>query len=166
MSNKETKQMLQTICDACESIEKAEGRPAELDKPLRDLFISETHRFFLFMSASDGVVKPGERDYINRLFGTNLSTRDFEDLIKEYDIRNIDFEEDIPLSLKILAGFEAKEGNDEIKKAYPEILSLAFDFYKKAGIEFITCDRSVSAKEIEDLGVLLARKKRMIRSMI
>lgn len=166
MSDKDIKQMLQTICAVCEAIEKETGRPEGLDGHLRDLFISETHRFFLFLSASDGMVSPKERDYINRLFGTNLSTKDFSDLIKDSGIRNSDFEDDIPLSMKILAEFEAEEGHEEIKKAYPDMLSFVFDFYRKAGIEFISCDRSVSTKEVEDLGVLLARKKRLIRSMV
>ena len=167
MSGRETKHMLQTICDACAAIEDIDGRPDGLDMSIQDLFIADIQRFFLYMSASDGAVAPKERDYMNALFGVKLTIVDYAKLIKDTNIRNIDFDEEIPLSLQILASFEANddESHKEIKKAYPDILSMAFDFYKKAGLEFISCDKKVSTKEIEDLGLFLVRKKHILQEL-
>lgn len=161
MVEKETKQMLQVICAACEAIEKVDGRPKDLNMSIKDLFKMETHRFFMYLSASDGVIASNERDYMNELFDAKLSTEDYEKLIKDTNTYSLGFEEDLPLSFKILALFEARddEKTEDVRNTYPNLTTVVFDFYREAGIEFVSCDRDVDTKELDDLGMALAKKK-------
>lgn len=161
MCGQETKMMLQKICNACDEIEEVMGKPADLDMSVRDLFCSETHRYFMYLSASDGVVVQSECDYMNELFEAKLSIKGYEELMKDTDTYSVSFAEELPYSFKILALFEESRDDrlKELKLKYPHILDLAVDFYREAGIEFISCDRIIALKEIEDLGTSLAKKK-------
>ncbi len=161
MCGNETRLMLEKICSACDEIERIMGRPADLDLSIRDLFCMETHRFFMYLSASDGEIVQSESDYMNELFEARMTPKEYDILVNDTNTYSSHFEEELPYSFKILAMFEEK--NDDrlncIKEKYPNIVDTAFDFYREAGIEFISCDRDVDIKEIEDLGLTLAKKK-------
>lgn len=161
MVKKETKEMLNRITDACDAVETVGGRSEGTDMPLRDLFVMELRQYFMYLSASDEKMAQSEKDYMNELFGANLSAGDYVREIKANNTYSKEFEEKMPLSFKHIALFEAREDEkaEEIKFKYPNLLNLVFDFYREAGIEFISCDGDPDIKEVEDLGLLLAKKK-------
>ena len=161
MSVQGAKQLLQLIYKACDAVEEVGGRPNGLNMSIRELFKMDAHRFFMYLSAADGKVVPAERDYMNRLFDANFSIQDYVKLINETDTYSVDFENDVPLSMKILAVFDAKldELGDQLGDRFPNLIPLTLDFYQKAGTEFIACDGNIHKQEIQDLAVYLAKKK-------
>ncbi len=165
---KETKEMLDRIRAACDAIETIEGRPEGMNISINELFVRELRQFFMYLSASDGKIATNERDYMNELFGVNMSVADYVRQIYENNMHSKDYEEKLPLSYKIIALFETRDDDkaEEIKGNYPNLLNSVFDFYREAGIEFISCDRDPDIKEIEDLGLLLAKKRYKLQEFI
>lgn len=168
MSVESTKRMLEVIYQACDTVEDIGGKPDNLSISLRELFKIETHRFFMFLAASDGKVMPSERDYMNELFDMNLSVQDYVELINDTDTYSVDFENEVPLSMKLLALFDAKmdEIGGQINQSFPNMIPLVLEFYQNAGIEFISCDRDIDEQETEDLALYLAKKKVVLQSIV
>ena len=168
MSVQGAKQLLQLIYKACDAIEEIGGKPKDLNMSLRDLFKMDAHRYFMFLSASDGKVVPAERDYMNELFDANLSIQDYVKIINETNTYSVDFENDIPLCMKILALFDAKmdEIGSQLGDSFPNLIPLSLDFYQKAGLEFIACDRDVDKQEVEDLALYIAKKKVILQQIV
>ncbi len=164
----ETGQMLQTIYRVCDAVEKAGGKPEKIEIPLRELFTFDLQRYFMYLSASDGKVLPVEADYMNELFGESFSVGEYVKRIDENRIYSVNYENDVPLSLKIITTAEQRNENltDEDGNEFPQLSSLLFDLYRDAGIEFLGCDGDVSEQESKDLGMYLARKKMQLQQMV
>lgn len=168
MSAEGAKRLLEVIYSACDAVEAVGGVPDDIDMSLRDLFRLETHRFFMYLSASDGKIVPEERDFMNELFDMNFSIQDYVRLINETDTYSIDFENDVPLSMRILAIFDAKMDllGDRLGDRFPNMIPLMLDFYEKAGLDFIQCDHDVDEQEIKDLAAYMAKKKVILQGIV
>ena len=168
MSAQGAKQLLQVIYAACDAIEEVGGKPKDLNVSLKELFKMETHRYFMYLSASDGKIVPAERDYMNELFDADLSIQDYVKIINETNTYSVDFENDVPLSMKILAVFDAKmdEIGAKVGNNFPNLIPLTLDFYQKAGTEFIACDGNIHKQEIQDLALYLAKKKVILQQIV
>jgi len=168
MISEQTRQDLQTIYRICDAVERLGGKPSDIDVTLKELFIFDTKHYFMYLSASDGKVLPQEAEFMNDLFDEDFSVDEYVKRIDAKKIYSVDFENDVPLSLKIIALGEIRlEGlKDADGKEFPGLSSLIFDFYRECGLEFIGCDGDVSEQESSDLGMYLARKKMQLTQLL
>lgn len=168
MASKETKDRFEKLCIACDAVEKAGGKPADIRIPLRELFIFDLQRFFMYLSASDGKVLPEEAEYMNGLFGADHSVNEYVKRIDDSRIYSVDFENDLPFSLKIAALAEQRFGGltDEDGNELSGLSTQIFELYREAGIEFLGCDKDVNERESNDLGMYLARKRMQLQQLL
>lgn len=168
MSATGAKLAMKNLYGLLDMVEALEPVPDGIPMSLKELFKYDLHRFLMYLSASDGKVKAAERDYMNELFDADMSIQDYVDFINESDTYSIDFENDVPMSMRIMAIFDAKcdvLGN-RVGQNAPNMVPLILDFYKKVGVEFISCDGDIDDQEKEDLIAYIGKKHLILAQII
>lgn len=168
MSASGAKAAMRNLYGLLDVVEELQPVPDGIAMSLKELFKYDLHRYLMYLSASDGKIKAAERDYMNELFDTNMSIQDYVDFINESDTYSIDFENDVPMSMKIMAFFDAKCDilGSRVGTNAPNMVPLILDFYKKVGIEFIACDGDIDDQEKNDLVAYLAKKHLVLAQII
>lgn len=129
------------------------GIPDLQGHSLRELFTIELHSYFMYLAASDGKITQEEKNFMNTLFDTNMSVQDYIRFINENDIYSTDFEERLPLTLKVTTIFDAKIAllSALARQNVDPVTPMLINFYLEAGKAFIACDGDVDDQEIEDI---------------
>lgn len=150
------KKLLDKLYNTLDFIERQEGRPEDLDISLRDLFKVELEEFFMYLSASDGRISTSERDFMNELFDMNISTQNYVKIIDEQNIYSEEFEERLPITLRLTTAFDKKMqivaalSNDSVDAITPLLLK----FYIEIGKIFVGLD-GIKENEARDLKIYL-----------
>ena len=168
MSASGAKVAMKQLYGLLDIVEEIQGVPDGIPMSLKQLFKYDLHRYLMYLSASDGRIKAEERDYMNELFDADMSIQDYVNFINESDTYSIDFENDVPMSMKIMALFDAKCDalGKRIGDNLPNMVPLILDFYKKVGLEFIACDGNIAEQEKKDLLAYLAKKHLVLAQII
>ena len=161
----DTKKKLDFLFSACDKIEELGAKPYGINSSLRDIFRADVISFLMYLSSSDGHIVPAERDYINELFETNFTTKDIVNMVNDYDIYSVEYEDKMPPSFRFIAEWEAKMHQRRGSKPEDDqtLVDLLIDFYRDAGIEFVSCDGGVDKQEVEDMSLYLAKKKLILQ---
>ena len=120
----------------------------------KEIYCMELCNFLSYLAAADGELNPNERDFINELFGFNLTSKDIIEFVEEFDLYSRKFENKIPLSLEVCKTFDMKHSiiNDGFGDTIIKV-------YYLIGLEFIMCDNSIKGNENTDLERYIAHMK-------
>lgn len=150
--NIQLKKMISSILDLCDSI-NPHFRGGKTN--LREICKVEFVRYTLYLSASDGVIKSEETEFLNTYFGYNMPVAEWVKFIKDNNIYSTEFEENVPLSL--IAFVEVD--NDIIQKGIgldrEGLGELLISTFEGIGRELIGSDRDINSQEIEDLNIYM-----------
>lgn len=135
-------------CDAFDKIKKF------ADLPLREILRQDILRFLFYLSASDGVVKQTEVDFINMYLGYDYTDSELLDYIRENHIYSVDFENKVPFSLKVYVYAD----NTRRERGNASNHAISVDYltcFNLLGTEFIQIDGDVDSQEVEDINIYL-----------
>lgn len=159
MSAASLKSTISKMYGMFDMVEAIQGVPEEFHMSLKELLQEDLHRYLMFLASSDGEISESEKDFMNELFDSDMTIHEYADHIHENNTYSIDFENDIPMSLRIMTMFDAKcEIFSDLVDELPNMASLLLDLYKKIGIEFITCDGEVHEQEKQDFISYISKK--------
>lgn len=146
------KRVFNRLGELLDTVEEG-GIPDLQGHSLRELFTIEMHSFFMYLSASDGKITSEEKNFMNILFDTNMGVQEYIRFINENDIYSTDFEERLPLTLKVTTMFDAKVAllSALSGKSIDSVTPMLLKFYMDAGKAFLMCDGDVDSQEIADL---------------
>ena len=150
------KNALNSVYNLLNTVESMGGSPNNLDMPLRECFRMEMIRQSLYFAATDGKIKPEERDFINEVFGLNGTTQDFIRIINENNIYSTEFENKGLITLDILRAFDEKYGH----MVGVNSVSLALEFMESVMKALLVVDDDLDGNEKEEFYNYYGKLKR------
>lgn len=152
----EVKRILHRMYELCDVIDATPAGIKSLtdDFSLRDALFTDTARFIMYLSASDGTVSKVEAEYLSDLFDGSMTPAKIGQLIEKQNIYSTEFEQEAPLSLKIFAKADNMMGTS----ASETLLG----FFSTVGKEFCMCDGDVAANERVDLNIYIGTMRSYI----
>lgn len=163
--NYELRERIDDFYDLCDSLDESPLGVKSVggETPLKELVRFELFQFLMYLSASDGHVDVEESLFMDYYLDWDVYTYQIEELIRENRIYSAEFENRVPLTLKIFVNadnaiFDSTGQNNCLGS---EIL---IDIYELLGKEFLACDDDISESEVEDLTIYLTMMRNYVRS--
>ena len=121
---------------------------------LKNCIEVELLSYLMYLSAADGKIASEESAFFRDYFEYDFTTDDIHQLIVENHIYSTEFEQTVPLSMKVFVRADNtiydEEGHNDFLAS-----ELLFDIFEYLGKEFLACDNDVSDDEIRDLTIYL-----------
>jgi len=148
MADTELKNIVDNMCNAIDAI----GGIAGLTEDLGTIARVEMGLFMMYLSASDGEVSWEEAELISGACGLNLTVEGLAEFIDENRLYSEAFEQQVPVSLKILVAA------DNVLHEEGESISGSLELiecYRALGIGLINADEEVDPNEERDMDTYL-----------
>lgn len=126
----------------------------------RELLIADSVMFLLYLAASDGNLSEREAQFIGSYLGVHYTVSEMRNEIKDNNIYSIEFEERIPLSVKLMV----EADNRVVKSGYEGSPGsrMIYEYYKLISQAFLACDNAVTKAEIDNMARYLSGIKKYI----
>lgn len=148
MINRQLKELVDSICDAINTLSANVGLSAETGKVAR----MEMGMFMMYLSASDGQISWDEARTISEICELNLSPNDLGKFIRDNNIYSTEFEQKVPVSLQIMVQADniLLELGKDISGSESMIAA-----YKAIGEALIKSDGEVDDNEVNDFKIYI-----------
>lgn len=121
---------------------------------LKNCIEVELLSYLMYLSAAGGKIASEESAFLRDYFEYDFTTDDIHQFIVENHIYSTEFEQTVPLSMKVFVRADNtiydEEGHNDFLAS-----ELLFDIFEYLGKEFLACDNDVSDDEIRDLTIYL-----------
>ena len=152
--NNKIRELLPPLFYICDLIDDTPIGPKKDGMAMREVLKIDLMRYAMYLSSSDGTVRPEEAELINQFYENHLSPNQITRFIKENNIYSKEFENKVPLSLQICVAMDqylADNGHSEPgKNSCTEVL---LEAYENVGKEILACDERVSPEEMSDYDI-------------
>lgn len=123
----------------------------------------EIAMFLMYLSASDGEIKWEEASTISELCDLNLTPQSLSDFIRENNIYSTEFENKVPISLKLLVTVDNQivENNmeNEVDAGYDTLINAYYEIAKV----FMASDDDVDINEKNDCNIYLDMMRNYVK---
>ncbi|MDO4961230.1 MAG: hypothetical protein Q4E57_05165 [Eubacteriales bacterium] len=117
---------------------------------IRDIFKVECIRLMMYLSASDGEIAVSEAEAIGYYFDLYMTPTQLLDFIKQNNIYSTDFENTVPLSIRMLVELDNKLAeSDDGEEANPTS-ELALKVFGMIAMDMMAADGEISEAEKAD----------------
>ena len=162
--NYELKGFINELYELADSLDEGPfglAQNTDSDTTLKKCIQVELCSYLMYLSAADGKIAWQEASFIRDYLDYDLTVDDIHQIIIENEIYSTEFEEKVPLSMKVLVNvdnalYKANGYNDQLGS------ELLLTLFEGLGKEFLVCDADVSENEIRDLSIYLT----MLRNYI
>ncbi|WP_235070414.1 AAA family ATPase [Turicibacter sp. TJ11] len=110
--------------------------------PTRDILKIEFLKFLMYLCTSDCTVSDQQVTFIKKYLGYNLSPNDIKEMINQNQTYRIDFENNIPYSMKLFVTADNEEFDDHFL-----ISEYLYTVYSILGESFLNCDLAATEDE-------------------
>jgi len=129
------------------------------DLTTRDLMRYELMQFLGYLGLSDGKISWEEAQFISDYLDFNLNPRDFQKYVMENGWYSTDFEQQVPVSLKLFVAADLAMGDVAENKGSELLCSL----YETIGREYIAIDDEINESELNDFLAYTAMLREYVR---
>ena len=162
--NYELKGFINELYELADSLDEGPfglAQNTDSDTTLKKCIQVELCSYLMYLSAADGKIAWQEASFIRDYLDYDLTVDDIHQIIIENEIYSTEFEEKVPLSMKVLVNvdnalYKANGYNDQLGS------ELLLTLFEGLGKEFLVCNADVSENEIRDLSIYLT----MLRNYI
>lgn len=162
--NYELKGFINELYELADSLDEGPfglAQNTDSDTTLKKCIQVELCSYLMYLSAADGKIAWQEASFIRDYLDYDLTVDDIHQIIIDNEIYSTEFEEKVPLSMKVLVNvdnalYKANGYNDQLGS------ELLLTLFEGLGKEFLACDADVSENEIRDLSIYLT----MLRNYI
>lgn len=146
--NYELKGFINELYELADSLDKGPfglAQNTDSDTTLKKCIQVELCSYLMYLSAADGKIAWQEASFIRDYLDYDLTVDDIHQIIIENEIYSTEFEEKVPLSMKVLVNvdnalYKANGYNDQLGS------ELLLTLFEGLGKEFLVCDADVFRK--------------------
>lgn len=163
----ELKNMINQMYHLCDVLDDGPLGMTQIDpeQTMKGCLRAELTMFLMYLSASDGNIAWEESEFIRDYLDWNLSANEIERFIKENQIYSTEFENKVPLSMKLFVRADNVVYDNE---GYNESLisETLYRAYEMLGKFFLACDGDITGREVEDLTIYLNTLQEYIQNEV
>lgn len=158
--NTALKTAIDRLFQLCDPVGPAQG--IAVDSTARKLLKHECVDFLSYLSASDGTISPDEAAFISTYLGNQMTAGELRTYIEENNTYSTRFEQNVPETLQRLVEKDNRIWTET--QALSTSLSRAYiAVFESMGKEFLACDGSASAQEVDDFTTVLTTMRNFLQ---
>ncbi len=143
--NQDLKKSINDVLQACDNVNEMIFPDDESGHRLADEVKADLFWFVAFLTLSDDIMTSDELAALNEYFGTEYTTDDIAAFSEREGILDEQAVNSVPLSINYLIRIDNMFYND--RGMVTNCSATLIELYKKLGMEFICCDKSLDMNE-------------------